>query len=260
MLHPVSLPAPYHLEPLADVVRRVWAECFPGIAMAPYDRKTYAESPERLEKVMEAAGESLAAAESQAFLRDEAGQLWALGTECWRDPPRARRMLKGSLFEAPQETRDPVMRRLHLSPVCVSPGALEALKIRLDGSSTLSTTKDHGRSSEPVLRQTHLSTVNVHHDALEALKTRLDNSNGETRQKERRRPSEAALRRWYERWVAENKAKRYAPSREEDAAAAKAELGGGCTHNAMRALRRELAPEWTSGGRPDGGAKKRPQS
>ena len=62
--------------------------------------------------------------------------------------------------------------------------------------------------------------------------------------------SESKLRGWYEKWIAECSAAGKTPSRDEDWAAAKAELGDGVPRDAIRRLRRELAPDdWKRFGR-----------
>jgi hypothetical protein len=62
--------------------------------------------------------------------------------------------------------------------------------------------------------------------------------------------SPGALRTWYEHWVSKNAHDGKTPSRSDDLAAAKAEFGVAVPRNAIRALRRELAPpEWRHMGR-----------
>ncbi len=59
------------------------------------------------------------------------------------------------------------------------------------------------------------------------------------------------LRKWYaEEWVPKNKADEAIPSREQELKAAKQACGDGVTRQAIRTLRKELAPEsWRKRGR-----------
>ncbi len=62
--------------------------------------------------------------------------------------------------------------------------------------------------------------------------------------------SQKRLRKWYQKWVADNLASGRCPSRDEEWGAAKKALGIGVPRDAVRALRRELAPpSWSQMGR-----------
>ncbi len=72
-----------------------------------------------------------------------------------------------------------------------------------------------------------------------------------------RRFSEAALRKWYEQRVKDHAKNEKPPSREDDWAATRTKFGDGVPRDAVRALRRELAPvEWKKGGHPKTGGRK----
>ena len=63
--------------------------------------------------------------------------------------------------------------------------------------------------------------------------------------------SKAKLRKWYEQRVKDHAKDEKPPSREDDCAAALAKFRGGVPRDAVRALRRELAPvKWKKGGHP----------
>ena len=72
-----------------------------------------------------------------------------------------------------------------------------------------------------------------------------------------RRFSKAKLRKWYEQRVKDHAKDEKPPSREDDCAAARAKFGGGVPRDAVRVLRRDLAPvKWKKGGRPKTGGRK----